>query len=284
MIAALYVETDGCYFGLPDVDPWDEQRDARLYGGPWPVVAHSPCERWGRGSGSRSDSASARHSQDQRRRWRLLQVGQGCRPQRGAACASIRGDLMALAHFGLTDSAADWRLGAGGRFGGGWTAAWSRAATATTLASPLWLYVKGPMLSGAGLGAGESASGSCSDKAHGATESAKETRRRSQGRAAGTRQAKRIGTQPPFRDLLLEIAQCPNPRTALGIVGSPDFESQSACDLKAAGAYRYAVDPTTHALLLLHLRRRPGNPVVAGPAAPAAGADCDREGRDVRLP
>ena len=25
----------------------------------------------------------------------------------------------------------------------------------------------------------------------------------------------------------------------------PDFESQSACDLKAAGAYRYAVDPTT---------------------------------------
>lgn len=28
----------------------------------------------------------------------------------------------------------------------------------------------------------------------------------------------------------------------------PDFESQSACDLKAAGAYRYAVDPTTYLL------------------------------------
>ena len=48
MIAALYVETDGCYFGLPDVDPWDEVRDARLYPGPWPVVAHPPCQRWGR--------------------------------------------------------------------------------------------------------------------------------------------------------------------------------------------------------------------------------------------
>lgn len=48
MIAALFVETDGCYFGLPDVDPWDEGRDARLYRGPWPVVAHPPCERWGR--------------------------------------------------------------------------------------------------------------------------------------------------------------------------------------------------------------------------------------------
>ena len=46
MIAALYVETNGIYYGLPDVDPWDEQRDARLYEGPWPVVAHPPCARW----------------------------------------------------------------------------------------------------------------------------------------------------------------------------------------------------------------------------------------------
>ena len=46
MIAALYVETNGVYYGLDDVDPWDEARDARLYAGPWPVVAHPPCERW----------------------------------------------------------------------------------------------------------------------------------------------------------------------------------------------------------------------------------------------
>lgn len=48
MIAALYVETDGCYFGLPDVDPWDITRDARAYAGAHPVVAHPPCQRWGR--------------------------------------------------------------------------------------------------------------------------------------------------------------------------------------------------------------------------------------------
>lgn len=48
LIAALYVETDGAYFGLPGVDPWDEKRDARLYHGPHPVVAHPPCQRWGR--------------------------------------------------------------------------------------------------------------------------------------------------------------------------------------------------------------------------------------------
>jgi hypothetical protein len=47
-VAALYVETGGCYFGLPDVDPWDERRDARSYCGPHPVVAHPPCQRWGR--------------------------------------------------------------------------------------------------------------------------------------------------------------------------------------------------------------------------------------------
>lgn len=48
MIAALFVETDGVYYGLEGVDPWDEKRDARKYEGPWPVVAHPPCERWGR--------------------------------------------------------------------------------------------------------------------------------------------------------------------------------------------------------------------------------------------
>lgn len=45
-VAVLYVETGGVYYNLPDVDPWDEQRDARLYAGPWPVVAHPPCDRW----------------------------------------------------------------------------------------------------------------------------------------------------------------------------------------------------------------------------------------------
>lgn len=47
MIAALFVETNGVYF-MPSVDPWDEQRDARKYDGPWPVIAHPPCKRWGR--------------------------------------------------------------------------------------------------------------------------------------------------------------------------------------------------------------------------------------------
>lgn len=51
MIAALYVQRNGAYFGLPDVDPWDEARDARRYDGPHPVVAHPPCSRWCRLAG-----------------------------------------------------------------------------------------------------------------------------------------------------------------------------------------------------------------------------------------
>lgn len=47
-VAALFVENGGCYYGLPDVDQWDEARDARRYAGPWPVVAHPPCQRWGK--------------------------------------------------------------------------------------------------------------------------------------------------------------------------------------------------------------------------------------------
>lgn len=51
MIAALFVQTDGHYFNLPGVDPWDEARDARKYSGPYPVVAHPPCARWCRLAG-----------------------------------------------------------------------------------------------------------------------------------------------------------------------------------------------------------------------------------------
>ncbi len=48
MIAALYVATNGPYYGIEGVDPWDAERDARSYDGPPKVIAHPPCERWGR--------------------------------------------------------------------------------------------------------------------------------------------------------------------------------------------------------------------------------------------
>ena len=47
MIAALYVDPIGIYSGRPDVDCWDEERDARKYKGPHAVIAHPPCQLWG---------------------------------------------------------------------------------------------------------------------------------------------------------------------------------------------------------------------------------------------
>lgn len=46
-VSVLFARSDSCYFELVD-DIWDIARDARLYLGSNPVVAHPPCRGWGR--------------------------------------------------------------------------------------------------------------------------------------------------------------------------------------------------------------------------------------------
>lgn len=46
-IAILFADRDGVYSSFP-VDIWDKSRDARCYDGDSPVVAHPPCESWGK--------------------------------------------------------------------------------------------------------------------------------------------------------------------------------------------------------------------------------------------
>jgi hypothetical protein len=136
MIAALYVETGGCYFDLPDVDPWDEQRDARLYRGPASVVAHPPCQRWGRyATGSPRKPAQYRVGEDG-----------GCF---AAALASVRNwggviehpkDSLAWQFFGIMPPSLNVGWHRADSYGG-WTCLVEQGRYGHFARKPTWLYV-----------------------------------------------------------------------------------------------------------------------------------------------
>lgn len=48
IISALFVQDGGCYFNDQCIDPWPIQRDARMFCGDGPVIAHPPCQLWGK--------------------------------------------------------------------------------------------------------------------------------------------------------------------------------------------------------------------------------------------
>ncbi len=138
MIAALFVDGRGCYAGLPDVDLWDEKRDARLYQGPHAVVAHPPCERWGR---YWNGGPSARVA-------RLRGDDGGCFE---SALASVRqwGGVLehpeassAWRHFGLTapPRGGGWIMA---DFDGGWTCCVEQGAYGHRARKATWLYAFG---------------------------------------------------------------------------------------------------------------------------------------------
>jgi hypothetical protein len=197
------VEPGGAYWGLPGVDPWDEARDARSYAGPWPVVAHPPCARWGRyWFGGPSSRVRYRKGDDG-----------GCF---AAALAAVRRWGGVLEHpeashawpaFGLNDPpkgggwvVADWQ--------GGWTCCVEQGHYGHRARKATWLYVHGipaellPVLKWGPAPGGIR----LEDGYHSAEE-----RRRNRGRATGVldrlSKRERSATPAPFRDLLLSIAR-----------------------------------------------------------------------------
>jgi hypothetical protein len=203
-VAALFVERDGCYFGLPGVDTWSEDRDARLYAGPFPVVAHPPCQRWGK-----------------------LWAGQplwikrtGERKRKGddggcfeTALAAVRrwGGIIehpwgshAWAHFGLNRPSrkGGWITA---DFHGGWTCCVEQGRYGHYARKPTMLLAYHTELPALEWGESEARL----DPAVVERMGLKRAKRLGEvgARGGGTDSAPRIGTPPAFRDLLLAIAR-----------------------------------------------------------------------------
>lgn len=201
MIAALFVERSGVYFGLPDVDPWDELRDARLYAGPWPVVAHPPCQRWGR---YWFGGPSARV------RMKLGDDG-GCF---ASALASVRRWGGVLEHpeaslawrtFGLMTPPRDGGWVSAGMTDPGWTCCVEQGAYGHAARKATWLYAVGVDLPTLKWGK------ACGEfiRLEAGYHSAEERRRlhRRRDTVEWLSKAQRLGPPPEFRDLLIGMAR-----------------------------------------------------------------------------
>lgn len=198
MIAALYVMPKGCYVGLEGVDPWDEARDARTYCGPYPVVAHPPCERWGR-YWFGGPSAKVR---------RIKGDDAGCF---ASALASVRKWGGVLEHPAASSAWSAFDLAKPPRAGGwvradqfgGWTCCVDQKHYGHLAQKATWLYAAGCVLPELIWGKSEGGI-RLDDGFH-----SKEERRRAVRTGIRQRLSKnqRTATPPAFRDLLISIAQ-----------------------------------------------------------------------------
>ena len=137
MIAALFVQPDGCYAGRDEIDAWGEARDARLYAGPFPVVAHPPCQRWG----SLAFANYARWGGDHNKPG----ADGGCFASALASVRTWRGVLehpaksFAWAAFGLSKPVlSGWQ-----RSGDGWVCEVWQSAYGHRARKATWLYYNG---------------------------------------------------------------------------------------------------------------------------------------------
>jgi hypothetical protein len=197
MIAALYVQPDGCYADVPDVELWDEARDARRYAGPWSVVAHPPCARWGK---YWHGGPAAPHT-------RKLGDDGGCF---ASALASVRRWGGVLEHPAYSQAwlahGLPWPPLTGGWHGdifGGWCCHVEQGAYGHKARKATWLYAVGTGLPSLKWGAAEGDFLPFDGWYH---------RQKDHARAVKTGALQRLShkgraaTPPEFRDLLLSIA------------------------------------------------------------------------------
>lgn len=211
MIAALYVEKNGCYFGLDGVDPWDEERDARRYDGPWPVVAHPPCQRWGKMWFGQPLTVKRTGE-----RKKLGDDG-GCFEHALKTVRAYGGVIehpwgsLAWGTFGLTmpDRAGGWIMA---DFLGGWTCCVEQGQYGHYARKPTVLYVHGiDAVDLPSLAWGYSEPKFDPDVV--ARMGLQRAKRLGEvgARGGGTDSSPRIGTPEPFRNLLISMARLARP-------------------------------------------------------------------------
>ena len=204
MIDALYVQKNGSYYNLPDVDPWDEERDARLYAGPHPVVAHPPCQRWGKmwmGSPPVVKCTGVRKTKGD---------DGGCFAAALAAVREFGGVLEhpelshAWAHFGLNKPprTGGWIVA---DFYGGWTCCVEQGRYGHYARKPTWLYAVGCELPELEWGKGEPRYDPELIARIGIERVKKQGEVASRG--GDTDSSPRIGTPAAFRQLLIDMAR-----------------------------------------------------------------------------
>jgi len=197
MVAALYVDPCGVYSGLPDVECWDEARDARLYSGPHPVVAHPPCARWCRLAGLVEA------------RWGHKRGEDG--GMFAAALAAVRTWGGVLEHPAYSDAWAAFDLPVPSRYGwwqrgfcGGWSAHVEQGRYGHPGKKATWLYAFGTELPSLLWGFDPDQRSKALVSWCGNHVSSDEVRPR-----VGKKRAS--ATPIPFRDLLLSIARTARP-------------------------------------------------------------------------
>lgn len=207
-VAALFVAADGCYSGLAGVEPWDEARDARTYAGPHPVVAHPPCQRWGKfwaGQPLWIKRTGERKTKGD---------DAGCF---AAALAAVRrwGGVLehpwgshAWPHFGLNTPAREGGWIAAD-FHGSWTCCVEQGRYGHYARKPTLLLAHGVELPELAWGIGESRLPQATIDRMGLARAKRLGEVGAQG--GGTDSKPRIGTPLAFRDLLISIARSAKP-------------------------------------------------------------------------
>jgi hypothetical protein len=207
-VAALFVETNGVYAGLEGVDLWDEERDARLYAGPYPVVAHPPCARWSRLAGFTEARFGLRRGEDG-----------GCFEAALAAVHKFGGVLehpahtAAFAKFGLPKPSTyhGWTLG----IYGGASCYVEQGRYGLPVKKATWLYAYGVELPELRWGWTRDSEGDPENQTeHGGIDAWRDAwgKRRAQWEEAGAdRNRPHMGqsstTPPIFRDILIGAAR-----------------------------------------------------------------------------